>query len=389
MSKSRIPMTVLLAIIFAHLLHHSEIVLLSPLYPFIREQISISYGQIGLLGMILSLCLVGGQILVGWGVDRWGSRVWILWGLMLPVLGFLVIAVALDFLWIVAGQLIIGIGLSGYHPAGFSVIRQRFSKTQRGQVTAVHSMGGSIGIALTPLLAVALAFGLGSWRNSILVLMLPNFAVMGLVWYAFRDHTPRLQDPSVTTSNGYSSMNARLGIYVLMTSGRYGVLRVLGTFIPLYATDVFQSDFLFASGILSLLNLVGVVATLIGGVLSDRRGRKSLLVLSTGMSILPMLLALMAPTIEIFAIAIIIFGITFFIGQAADAAYLTEVVPEKAQGKVLGMIFSMQMVSAAFSSVMFGLLGDLWGLQTGFILLTLLLISASLASIQLPKTGEI
>ena len=164
---------------------------------------------------------------------------------------------------------------------------------------------------------------------------------------------------------------------------------MLGTFIPLYATDVFQSDFLFASGILSLLNLVGVVAPFIGGVLSDRRGRKSLLVLSTGMSILPMLLALMAPTIEIFAIAIIIFGITFFIGQAADAAYLTEVVPEKAQGKVLGMILSMQMVSAAFSSVMFGLLGDLWGLQTGFILLTLLLISASLASVQLPKTGEI
>lgn len=389
MSKSRVPIAVLLAIIFAHLLHHSEIVLLSPLYPFIREQISISYGQIGLLGMILSLCLVGGQILVGWGVDRWGSRVWILWGLMIPVLGFLVIAVAIDFLWLLAGQLIIGIGLSGYHPAGFSVIRQRFSKTQRGQVTAVHSMGGSIGIALTPILAVALALGLGSWRNSIVVLMLPNFAVMGFVWIALRDHRPHLQEPYLHDSKGRSGMNAQLGVYLLVTSGRYGVLRVLGTFIPLYATDVFQTDFLFASGILSIFNLIGVATTLIGGVLSDRRGRKILLLASTGTSILPMILALTAPTIEIFALAVMILGITFFIGQAADAAYLTEVVPTNAQGKSFGMILSMQMVSAAFSSVLFGLLGDLWGLQTGFVLLTLLLISASLASMRLPKTGTL
>jgi MFS family permease len=204
---------------------------------------------------------------------------------------------------------------------------------------------------------------------------------MGAVFYALRDHPTPSQDLFVDSTKDEVRIGARIGIYILVTSGRYGVLRVLGTFIPVYVTDIFLSDFRLASGILSVFNLIGVVATLVSGVFTDTRGRKPLLLLSNGCSLFPMLLAILSPTIEMFTVAIMLLGVTFFIGQAADAVYLTEVAPTTTQGRIFGLILSMQMVAAAFSSLFFGFLGDLWGLQTGLILLTGLLLTATLGSI--------
>ena len=131
-----------------------------------------------------------------------------------------------------------------------------------------------------------------------------------------------------------------------MTCSRFTTIRTLDIFTTLYVTDTFQVEVLFAAILLSLLMIVGVASTFVGGYVTDKIGRKSILILSNTLSIPFLFIIVFAQAIEHFFIGLILLGFMLFLGCAADSAYLTDIAPQRRQGSTFGLIFSTQMILA-------------------------------------------
>ena len=73
-----------------------------------------------------------------------------------------------------------GIGNSVFHPADFGILNASVKESWLGRAYGVHTLGGNIGWALSPLIVLGLASFFG-WRSALVVAGLIGFAVLGLL----------------------------------------------------------------------------------------------------------------------------------------------------------------------------------------------------------------
>ena len=73
----------------------------------------------------------------------------------------------------------VGIGNNLWHPTAIPWLADRFPE-RKGLVMSVHGMGGNVGDALAPL-AVGLLLQIMSWRNVVLINVLPGIAMSAFI----------------------------------------------------------------------------------------------------------------------------------------------------------------------------------------------------------------
>src|SRR3954447_14639734 len=150
------------------------------LLPLIGAELGLSYSQIG---SILTCQFAAGAIsnipggifvdTVGRkGLLMAGSLFWV--GFSYLVMGFS------DVYWMMlACATAVGIGNNLWHPTAIPWLARRFPD-RKGLVMSFHSMGGNIGDALAPLVVGTLLAVL-SWRNVVLVNVLPGIVMAALI----------------------------------------------------------------------------------------------------------------------------------------------------------------------------------------------------------------
>jgi len=168
-----------------------------------------------------------------------------------------------------------GIGTAAFHPQGASMVN-RLAGKNRGHAMAVFSTGGNVGYALGPLLALILFQVHGSWA---LVATIPGFVISSLL---FR-YAPTVKSAAMETA-GKSLRDARanfgpLARIVLVIAIRSGAMSAVIFLSPL----AFHQQGLPAQwGSIgsTIFLLVGAAFGLYAGRLSDRVGRKPVVVWS-------------------------------------------------------------------------------------------------------------
>ena len=150
---------------FAHLVSHYYMVLLAPLFLFIRADFGVTYTQLGLALTAFNVVSAVLQTPVGFLVDRIGARVNLIGGLLL---GSAAVAAAglIDSFWVfIAMYAVLGLANTVYHPADYALLSEHVAPARLTQVFSFHTCAGMIGSAIAPVTMLFMQSLVG-WRGA-------------------------------------------------------------------------------------------------------------------------------------------------------------------------------------------------------------------------------
>ena len=159
--------TVIGLISFAHGMSHFYQLLLAPLFPFIKEELGVSYAALGFLVALFYALSALLQPLAGFVVDRYGARRVLLGGVAFFVAGIAVQAFAANYAMLALGAALGGIGNSVFHPADFAILNARVSTARLGYAFSAHGVVGYLGYAVAPVFSVSIGAAFG-WQAALL-----------------------------------------------------------------------------------------------------------------------------------------------------------------------------------------------------------------------------
>ena len=213
---------------------------------------------------------------------------------------------------LIIGMAIVAVAASVWHLPAMAALSAHFSH-RRGSALSFHGVGGNVGDVLGPVLTGILLVTL-TWQAIITIYAAVPLFLAFLVFWAFRDIGQRAQAAADEQSAGNTMRSQIEETKLLVRNARvWGITLVAGlrgmayigfvTVLPLYLADELgltsdseHGDFenlVIRGSLIGLLVLVGIFASPLAGYISDRLGRK--LVLIPGMLALAVITLLMAP----------------------------------------------------------------------------------------------
>lgn len=353
-------LTGLIIISSTHAVIHSYSTLMPLIYPLALSDLHFSITALGVMVAVSSLA--GGVLQLGAGaVTRVVSRHSLIgWGAVAMGLAGIVAATAGTFGQFFAGNLLRSVTTSAQHPVGNSLLADLYQKGRRGAAISGHVAGGNLGtVLLTPLAGLLLnAWG---WRNALLLLTIPavltGLAVVGTIKEGRRPARQRsaLGDMMEGLRLVSASWNlVMIFLASLIAAGGRG-LGVVILVVPLYLKLHLHLANAYVTVLYSLLLIGSVMGPLIGGPLSDRIGRRALLLIAYPLSALTTLAVLMAPAGGPWlALALTAMGLVVYIESPILQVFLADEAPAIQRDAIFSLYFA----------VAFGV-GALWAAGVG------------------------
>ena len=280
---------------------------------------------------------------------------------------------------------LIGIGNNLWHPAAIPLLAQRFPD-RRGLAVAFHGMGGNVGDALAPL-AAGLLLTVLSWRNVVILNVFPALIVSALIL----GYLGRSSDQSGTSSDKSSRIKPADTLWALKTllknrtvvmmstssAFRSMTQTTLLTFLPVFLANQMGYSPIWIGGCLFALQAAGFIAAPIAGHLSDRMGRRRIIMSSMAMTAVVLLLMAFLGRSTAFVLIISLLGFFLFAIRAVMQAWMLDATPMNMAGTSIGILFGTQSIGAAIGPALGGILADWYGLTATFYFLAFTIIIAN------------
>ncbi len=383
---------VLIACTLAHFLNHVYTSLLSPFSTTIRAELELTLTEIGTIASAVILAMTTTHLVVGYLGDKGWRDVFIPASVFFSSILVVVSAFANTFVFLVIAMALLGVASSGYHPTAFPTLAHRFPKSARAKATGIQAMGGLVGMAVIPFLGVLLLLVVGSWQASFIVLgffgLVLFIPVFGLFRFAKQEDL-RIEQNNDKEEVGEEGWTLNYGLSLILMGLRGMPFRCMAILFPLYFEDIYHFEPIWAGSLTTVLLLAGLVGEMVAAPLSDRIGKRvPFLIASTGV-VTPLMLTLnfsLEPLILI--IVLIIMGFFFYLGVPPNTAYLTEVSPKHSQGLAFGLLFSVGAIPGAISPIIFGYIGDSFGLPFSILYLVVTLFLATIIAALLKEPKE-
>jgi FSR family fosmidomycin resistance protein-like MFS transporter len=155
------------SVCFAHFVSHYYILLLAPLFIFVREDYGVSYTELGLALTAFHVVSTVLQTPIGFLVDRWSARYMLVAGLLIGAVAFAIAGLVNSFWVFVAMFALAGLGNTVYHPADYSLLGRHVPAERAGRIFSYHTFSGMLGNAAAPATLVYLHMAIG-WRGAFL-----------------------------------------------------------------------------------------------------------------------------------------------------------------------------------------------------------------------------
>jgi FSR family fosmidomycin resistance protein-like MFS transporter len=338
----------------------------------------LSYLLAGLAAMIFNVTSSLTQPLLGRWFDR-TQKAWLLEsGLALNCIGISLLGLSSSYVILLFLLGAAGLGAAAFHPPAFSTVA-RSSKESRGESMGVFISGGNAGVFLGPIVAGGLVTSIGLKGTLVL---LPIGLVASLVLFKVR----AIEERPHTIERSDRPANKRLvGLLMAITALRSTTVRSAVTFLPLYLVARGES-LLLATAVASIWVGVGVVGQVVGGRISDRVGRRPVIVFSLliGASLFYGFLMTSGLVSMLFLAAS---GGVLYGSWSVIVATASEAAPNSV-GAVAGLMLGFSIGIGGLAALGFGSAADSFGLQSAFYIFAGFALVGGLLGLAVPKRLE-
>ncbi|NIM44281.1 MAG: MFS transporter [Nitrososphaeria archaeon] len=348
---------------FTHFINDLYQNIMPPLLPLLTASLALSYLEGGILITSVTLISVILQPVIGHFAEARGQKKRLL------VLGFTVLSCSVflfsfsnTYYSFLGTALLIGLGLSFYHPLAMSSISDRY-ESSKGKALGIHGIGGAFGFFSGPLILNLFLYTIG-WRQGFRVLFVATFLLSIFLLKRLKIFDEGYAEARGLIGNVASSI-VFLGMYnAFFVVAFVGLMAFLPSFYVLKGIPLITSNFLFA-----LVWSVGIIAQPIGGLLSDRFERKSLMILYSFLFIPSLFLFSLTSGVTAL-LMIIVASFTVRLITPGLIAYVSDLSREENRAYSIGLVWSMFQGSLAVGPILTGLLIDRQGFQGAFTSLT-------------------
>jgi MFS family permease len=354
----------------SHGIIHAYIVLLPAMIPILGGELG-DIATIGLLASLVSLFYGWLSLPVGFIADRYSKKTLIIISMIICGGASIIIGVSPNIPTAAIGLIILGIGASLYHPCGYAHM-SLVSDDTRGRYMGIQGLGGDLGMAIS-YLSSSLLGAIYGWRMTFII-----WGAMGLIMAAIdflvaEDIACPVPEgghanPEETLRRMFgtverSTLIITFGIVVLSGMLWTGV----ATFIMAFIEEQKGISFVIAGGLSTLKYTVGAFAMIIGGELSDRIGRKKLLLFGYAGFALSLIGFILSPSrLPILILLVVVLGFTFFITQSPMNALLGDVARKDTVGVTYGVNFTLKYGIGFFTPAIAGYLALNYGFTSVF-----------------------
>ena len=377
-----------------HGVQHVYLYALPPLYLLLRAEFNVSTFQIGLLGSVSGVISIF-QGPAGYLVERFGSkRLAVLSMLCCSAAVFLYgLAPAFEFLLIISA--LFALSQVVFHPATYAMVTQRASASNKAKYISYHQVGGFIGSAIGTMLVAALASTLG-WRSTLQVIPVAGLCIILLFWKFVNDDTHMVQQPNSSSTDQIPSESKEfrftLPLFILILSISTLSIGNLQNFIPLFLSEAYGEDVVWAGILTGVMIAIGSVASLLGGALSDKYDKTLIMIIANlGLAITTILLAMGQFTSALLLLILILYGVARYLPVPAQHALSSITAAEHPQG--IGFSYTGIALGQVVSAPLVGYLIDSLGARTTFLVcsvfplisIIILIIFRNVSRTRLPK----
>ena len=321
------------------------------LLPLFREEFQINYVQAGLILTIHVALRSIFSLIFGYLGDKYEKKVIIASGFIFSSI-FLGSLIWINNIYsIVTFLFLLAIGVSTFHPLATAIVRENSKPNQRGRNLSLFSAVGVAGIIVASLLFGFLVQTWG-WKMACLLLSLPGY----FLGYAYLKSKKDKKNLKVKAEKKIKRGHINLFFISkgIRSLGHWAIL----SFLPIYATDYLGLKPEVSAWIISVIFTGVFLGNLISSRIIDKNHPLVLLLSTTiittflllGITFIvqPMLIVLLIGTLGILQ------GIYF----PSQNTWLTFICPVNHQGKIFGIGFFVEGVSATIAPTLYGWIAD-------------------------------
>jgi MFS family permease len=383
------PMRTLWLLSAGHAVNHAQAALLPLVYLAIIPEFNISVAAIALLAAAGNVC--SGLVQLAYaGITRYASRRVILTagGLVFGG-GMAAQAIAPNFAAFSIANVLSRVGGSPQHPVGNGLLAEQFPIDRRGFAISAHIAGGNLGTVAVPLLGFWLINEVLGWRWTVVAFGVPAVLIALAIFMLVRETgTDR------AAARAYGSLwsalravgrdrNLLLIFMSAMLGGGGRGLGVLNVFVPLYLAVVIGLDGPTVALMYTVLVMFSVPGPIVAGWLSDRWGRKPLILAAyVGGAASLVLFVLAGSNVALLWVAILLLGTFNFVESPQLQALLSDLTSPALRDASFAAYFTLAFgvgsMWVALYGWVIGSLGNASGLPATFLIMAGAFVAAGL-----------
>jgi MFS transporter, FSR family, fosmidomycin resistance protein len=346
----------LFVISYHHACNDGALIALVALLPILVEEMSLTYTEIGLLGLGLLITVVV-QMVIGRMTDRSFSRYLLEIGAALMAVSFVLLLFVSDFVGLFAAVIFMRVGASFYHPVGISWITREYAGSYLDTALGIQSGIGNFGVIASLATSGFLGEAFG-WKVPCVVWAVLNLAAVAFGLVLTRDSAP--QEPrrsgrqSVTAGETVSKI-AYLAVPVAAGGALYSVTTYYGpvNLTTMHGWGAGEADLIFAVWL-----GVGTVSSYFYGAIRARFERSTIVSAGYAVSILALLGLFVTSEWYLVVPILIVYGALMFLTYPAIFAIVSERTGAEERGTAFGVVFAAQLGGAATMTYACGVVAD-------------------------------
>lgn len=353
-------------IAFSHFLHDIYPAFLPVMLPLLIDKIGFSLTMAGMLPIFLRFPTLFNPI-IGNFADRFPMRYVVIFTPAITAIAMSMTGLAESYFVLALLLTVAGFSSALYH-LPTPVMIKRAAGSRLGTGMSFYMTGGELARSAGPLVIM---LGLEIWpMEETYKLMFFGVAISASLYYLIRrDSIKNKMSKEKAKSGGILATIKKLKLFYLYLIGFVftKVMLVIAStfFLPVYFTDQGNSLW-FAGAGLSILQLSGAAGALTSGTLSDKIGRKNvLLIISISAPIVLVLFAFSSGWI-VFPLLVVLGLLVFSVNPVLLA--MVQEAEEEYPTAANSIFMTSNFVLSSLCALMFGFIGDMISLQTAYLI---------------------
>ena len=338
-----------------------------PLLPLIKEDLDLSFTQVGLLRSVFGASSAVLQVPAGLLAETAGEFWLLILGNVWVGLGLIGMGLSPVFLVLLAVSFVGGLGGGAQHPLASSMVSRAYDTGGRSTAVGTVNFAGDLGKMAAPLVggAIALAFG---WRTAMLAIGIAGTAFMVLSILAKRAVDVGKPPASAAHAQEERDGTTRMGAFVTLSgigfldSATRGAVLAFLPFV-LVARGMSGGQ---VSAMLVLLFAGGAAGKFVVGWLGDRYGIVSLIWWTKALTAVMLVLSLVAPAPALVPVMVAL-GIGLNGTSSILYATVAEFVPPNRRARQYGFFYTTNEGGTVLAPLVYGLVADLFSLNIAIV----------------------